>query len=335
MSQTDRAPTIRDVARHARVGVATVSRVLNDSPRVSEEARQRVRRVIAQLGYRRSSTARNLARGRTQTIGVVAPFFTTPSVLERLRGMVEGLNRHVEYDLMLFDVETVQQRADAFRRFARRDRVDGLLIVSLCPSETEATGLVSEGIPVVLVDAAHPDFPHMVIDDALGGKMATEHLLTRGHRRIAFIGDTTSPLGFTSSEQRRLGMRRALREAGVDPRPGLELRAPHGREPARELGIALLSRPDPPTAIFAASDVQAMGALEAASAMDARVPEDIAVIGFDDIEAAAAVGLTTIRQPLRESGLRAVDLLLQALDGYEERLSLKLEPLRVLPRRTT
>jgi DNA-binding LacI/PurR family transcriptional regulator len=120
----DRAPTIRDVARRAEVGVGTVSRVLNDSPLVSEAARKRVRRTIDELGYRRSSTARNLSLGKTQTIGVVAPFFTARSVVERLAGVVERLHERGEYDLVLFDVETLEQRADAFRDFAARDRVE-------------------------------------------------------------------------------------------------------------------------------------------------------------------------------------------------------------------
>ena len=155
----DRAPTIRDVARHAKVGVGTVSRVLNDSPLVSEDARRRVHRTIDELGYRRSSTARNLSLGRTQMIGVVAPFFTSNSVLERLRGVVNKLRDHSDYDLVLFDVETLPQRNDAFSRFARTDRVDGLLVMSLRPTDEEVESLRREGLPVVLVDVATPRYP--------------------------------------------------------------------------------------------------------------------------------------------------------------------------------
>ena len=158
----ERAPTIRDVARHAHVGVGTVSRVLNDSPQVSADARDRVRRTIDELGYRRSSTARNLSLGRTQTIGVVAPFFTSGSVLERLRGVVDRLRQDGEYDLLLFDVETLAQRADAFRAFARKDRVDGLLIMSLRPTDAEVESLQHDGLAVVLVDVRHSAFPRRV-----------------------------------------------------------------------------------------------------------------------------------------------------------------------------
>ena len=331
----DRAPTIRDVARHAKVGVGTVSRVLNDSPLVSEDARVRVNRTIDQLGYRRSSTARSLSLGRTQMIGVVAPFFTSNSVLERLRGVVGKLRDHGDYDLVLFDVETLTQRDDAFRSFARTDRVDGLLVMSLRPTDDEVESLRREGLPVVLVDVVHPELPRIVIDDVLGGTMATEHLLAKGHTAIGFVGDEPTPFGFTSSERRRQGMARALRRAGIKRNGALESRAPHGREQARASAERLLRLPEPPTAIFAASDVQAMGVLEAARANGCRVPEDLAVIGFDDIEVAEVLGLTTVRQPLRETGARGVELLLTAIDGVGGEPTEELAPLTVIERRTT
>ena len=331
----DRAPTIRDVARHAKVGVGTVSRVLNDSPLVSEDARQRVHQTIDRLGYRRSSMARSLSLGRTQMIGVVAPFFTRNSVLERLRGVVGKLRDHGDYDLVLFDVETLTQRDDAFRSFARADRVDGLLVMSLRPTDEEVENLRREGLPAVLVDVAHPALPRIVIDDVLGGTMATEHLLAKGHTLIGFVGDEPTPFGFTSSERRRQGMARALRRAGIKRNGALEFRAPHGREEARASAERLLSLPEPPTAIFAASDVQAIGVLEAARSGGLRVPEDLAVIGFDDVELAEVLGLTTVRQPLRETGARGVELLLAAIDGVGGDPTEELAPLTVIERRTT
>ncbi|MBV9197608.1 MAG: LacI family DNA-binding transcriptional regulator [Solirubrobacterales bacterium] len=331
----DRGPTIRDVARDANVGVGTVSRVLNDSPLVSEEARRRVHRTINELGYRRSSTARNLSLGRTQMIGVVAPFFTSGSVLERLRGVVGYLRERGDYDLMLFDVETLAQRADAFRNFARSDRVDGLLVMSLRPTDEEVRTLRREGLPVVLVDVGHPALPRVVIDDALGGEMATEHLLGRGHTRIAFIGDEPGPFRFTASEERRRGMHRALRRAGIRPVKSLQHRAPHGREHARVLARRLLSRPDRPTAIFAASDIQAMGVLEAARGLRLRVPRDIAVVGFDDIEVAEVLELTTVRQPLRRTGARGAELLLLRVDGFNGDPTEEIAPLTLVERATT
>jgi DNA-binding LacI/PurR family transcriptional regulator len=334
-STWERAPTIRDVARHARVGVGTVSRVLNDSTQVSAEARDRVRRTIDELGYRPSSTARNLSRGRTQTIGVMAPFFTSSSVLERLRGVVDGLRRHGEYDLLLFDVETLTQRADAFHKFARSDRVDGLLIMSLRPTDAEVESLEREGLAVVLVDVRHPALPRVVVDDVLGGEIAAEHLLRKGHMRIGFVGDAPSPFGFTSSEERRRGFVRTLRRAGIKSPKALQQRGPHGRDEARVLAERLLDLDEPPTAIFAASDVQAMGVLEAARMHGARVPQDLAVIGFDDIEVAAPLGLTTVRQPLRETGSRGVELLLSTIAGNAPPPEAEIASLELIERRTT
>jgi DNA-binding LacI/PurR family transcriptional regulator len=333
--ERERPPTIKDVARTAKVGVGTVSRVLNDSPMVSEDVRRRVLQTIEELGYRRSSTARNLSLGRTQTVGVVAPFFTSASVLERLRGVVEQLRLAGEYDLLMFDVESLAQRADAFRQFARNDRVDGLIVISLLPSAEEVEMLRREGLSVVLVDVVHPAFPHVVIDDVAGGELATEHLLGKGHRRIGFVGDAPSPFGFTSSEDRRKGMRRALRRAGIPSLPELEQRGPYGRAEARGMAERLLRLPDPPSAIFAASDFQAMGVLEAASALGLRVPEDLAVIGFDDIELAGAMGLTTVRQPLRETGTLATAMLIAAVERTAPLPTAELEPLAVVERRTT
>jgi DNA-binding LacI/PurR family transcriptional regulator len=329
-----RPATIRDVARQAGVSVATVSRVLNDIPVVRTDLRERVRDAIADLGYRPSSTARSLSLGRSQAIGVVAPFFTTPSVVERLRGVSQRAGHH-RYGLMLFDVETPEQRAGAFRDFARLDRVDGLLVISLPLLDDEVEALERDGLPVVMVDIGHPRVPHVVIDDARGGELATEHLLARGHRRIAFVGDRRqNPFGFTSSEQRRRGFRRALRRAGIRADPGLEARGRHGREEARELAAGLLRRDDRPTAVFAASDTQAVGVLEAAQELELRVPDDVAVIGFDDIDVAAPLGLSTVRQPLRQSGACGADILLAAIAGASPRPA-DLDALTVIARRTT
>jgi DNA-binding LacI/PurR family transcriptional regulator len=329
-----RTPTIRDVARHAGVSVATVSRVLNDVPVVRTEMRERVREAIGELGYRPSSAARSLSLGRAQAIGVVAPFFTSASVVERLRGVVERVGER-GYDLMLYDVETPVQRVDAFRDFARRARVDGLLVISLPLVADEVATLRRENLPVVLVDADHADVTHVAIDDVRGGELATEHLLARGHRRVGFIGDVAAnPFGFTSSGWRWRGMRGALARAGIVPDAALERFGRHQREDAGVLATHLLSAPDRPTAVFAASDTQAIGVLEAARSLGLRVPEDVAVIGFDDIEVASLLELTTVRQPLRQSGARGTDLLLAAIEGVEPPPE-ALAPLAVIQRRTT
>jgi DNA-binding LacI/PurR family transcriptional regulator len=317
------------VARRAGVGVATVSRVLNDSPLVSETTHRRVRAAIDELGYRRNLSARKLSLGRANAIGVVAPFFTSASVVDRLRGVATRLAER-GYDLVLFDIENARQRADAFGAFARPDRVDGALVISLPLTDAEVDTLRRDALPVVLIDASHPDLPHIAIDDVLGGRLAAEHLLSRGHRHVAFVGDEPgNPFGFRASEDRRAGFRAALGDARIE-----EALAPHGREHAARSARGLLTGDEHPTAVFAASDVQAIGVLETAAELGLRVPEDVAVIGFDDIEVASIVGLTTVRQPLYETGVVGTDLLL-ALLGDGEPAPVGLEPLVVVERRTT
>jgi DNA-binding LacI/PurR family transcriptional regulator len=328
-------PTIRDVARRAGVSVATVSRVFNGMPIVSAERRERVLQAIEDLGYRRNASARNLSVGRTHTIGVATPLFDTPSVVERLRGVAARLARS-GYDFLLFGIDTVEERNVSLRDFARRDRVDGLLVISLPLSDAELEGLQRNDLPVVLVDRPHAHLPHVAVDDVRGGEMATEHLLAKGHRRIGFVGDLpANPREFPWSEHRREGFHRALRRAGIEPLPMLEQRAPYGREEAQQLAEAILRADDPPTAIFAASDIQAIGVLQAAESLGLGVPKDLAVIGFDDIDTAAILGLTTVRQPLWQTGVRGVELLLAAIEGDDAEELEELEPLRVVQRRTT
>jgi LacI family transcriptional regulator len=318
--------TIAEVARRAGVGVATVSRVLNGSPAVSEETRSRVRGVIDELGYEPSAAARALSTGRTRTIGVVTPYFTQPSVVERLRGVSRTISDG-GYQLVLFDLA----RPERLARLPVGGRIDGLLCVSMCPSEPDLGRLRAAGVSVALVDCEHPELPSVSIDDIAGGRLAAEHLLELGHRRIAFVGDDEgSPWGFRSSARRRVGAAAALAEAGGRL---IVRRGPHGRGHSRALAARLLALDDPPTAIFAGSDLQALGVLEAAEAAGIPVPDELSVIGFDDVEVARYVGLTTVAQPLESSGVQGAKLLIEAMGGAPRR-SCRLE-LRLVRRSTT
>jgi DNA-binding LacI/PurR family transcriptional regulator len=305
--------TIAEVARYAGVGVATVSRVLNGSPAVRDQTRQRVLVAIDDLGYAPNAAARALSTGRTLAIGVIAPFFTRPSVMERLRGVSHVL-ASAGYQLVLFDVERPGQDWGSFRTLPTG--LDGLLSISLCPPAADLARYAAAGMPVVLVDHPHESLPSVHTDDVAGGRLATEHLLGLGHRRIGFVGDFEHNYhGFTSSAMRRAGYQQALTAAGLEIAPELVRRAAHGREPAAELARELLGSHEPPTAIFAVSDTQAMGVLEAAEELGVHVPGDLSVIGYDDIELARYAGLTTVAQPLEESGERGAELLLAALEG--------------------
>jgi LacI family transcriptional regulator, galactose operon repressor len=182
-----------------------------------------------------------------------------------------------------------------------------VLVVSLRLSREQLASFHRAGVPLVTVDVLAPGVPQTVTDDVAGGRLATEHLLSLGHRRIGFVGDTAArvsatSLGFASSQHRLAGYRRALAAAGIDYDPSLVRRGPHGPANAEALAAELLALPDRPSAIFAASDTQAMGVLTAADRCGVQVPGQLSVIGFDDIESAALLGLSTVRQPLEHSG---------------------------------
>lgn len=309
--------TIADVARRAGVGISTVSRVLNDG-QVSSATRTRVLAAMTDLRYRPNAGARALASGPKGALGLVIPYFTSPSAVERLRGALEAMGT-TEHELILCNVADPAQRNEYLGRRAPLDRVDGLLIVSLAPLDEEVEAMTRAGLAAVLVDAYHPRLPHVIGDDVRGGELATTHLVELGHERIAFVGDTTDPgFGFLSSDQRWSGYREALNKAGIPVRRPLRRVGPHGRLTAHRLTRELLSLRRPPTAIFAASDTQALGVLEAARVEGFSVPSDLSVVGFDDLEVAAYVGLTTVDQSLHESGRRGVHRLLGVLAGTDE-----------------
>jgi DNA-binding LacI/PurR family transcriptional regulator len=328
--------TIRDVARAAGVGLGTVSRVLNNSPLVSAATRKRVLDVIAELQYTPSQIARSFSSGKTLTMGTIAPFFTRPSVVERLRG-IEATLAGNSYDLVVFNVETVERRDSCLHDVPRRDRTDGVLIISLAPRPHEVAALRATGLPVVLIDTFADGMPSVLIDDVRGGALATSHLVELGHRRIGFVGDSLEEVrnfNFTSSRDRLRGHLQALEAYGIPPRPGYQRFGVHGRYESRMLARDLLLLSEPPTAIFAASDTQAMGVLEAARDLGVAVPTMLSVIGFDDIDVAEYLELTTVRQPLFESGARGVELLLETIVGAALPAREYL-PIELVPRATT
>ncbi len=300
--------TIIDVAKRAGVAVTTVSRVMNNKGQVSAETRDRVLLAIEELNYRPSPAARSLPRGRVHTVAVIVPFVTHPSAVARVQGIVQGL-RDVDIPVSIFDVETPSHQGEHFALLAGAYRPEGTVIVSIRPNDRELAAFREAGLCPVFVDADVAGFSSVFIDNRLGGILATEHLLDLGHERIAFIGDVENlSFGFDSSTNRRLGYRDALQRRGIESRDGYERVGEHGRETSRRLTTELLALSEPPTAIFASSDTQAIGAIEAAREMGVDVPTELSVIGFDDIESARYVGLTTVRQPLAESGHSAAEL---------------------------
>ncbi len=327
--------TIRDVAKRAGVGVGTVSRVLNDNPSVSEATRQKVLAAIEDLNFMPNVSARRLSSGRTMALGVVVPFFTNASVVKRLQGVVSVL-ANSEYDLVLFDVETVENRKSILRNIASRKMVDGLLIVSLKPTESDMEQFLQSELPAVMVDAQHPALSCIVVDNVAGAAAATRHLIELGHVRIGYISDLPrNPFNFSPTADRLAGYKHALAEAGIPYRDAYYRDGELDTAVARELAHELLTLDDPPTAVFAYSDTQAIGVLQAAEDLSLRVPEELSVVGYDNIEIARLLNLTTIRQSLFESGVEGARLLLDVVQGHQTEIKTVLLPTELVVRHTT
>lgn len=330
--------TIRDVAKKAGVGLGTVSRVLNQSPQVRDVTRQRVLDVIDELDYSPNPIARRLSLGKTHTIAAIVPFFTRPATVERLRGVTYSISG-TEYDLIVADIETPERRVAAFRELARRERVDGVLIISLPFSEKDAEHFKRSGIPLVIIDVNNPklhDFNRIVVDDIKGGRKAVQHLLDLGHTNIGYISDVLEePFPFSASRARFTGYCQALEAAGLNLRPDLHRHGEHSRSDAKIIAAEMLQIVGRPTAIFAASDTQAFGVLEAARETGLRVPEDLSVVGYDDVEIAEHLGLTTVQQLLIESGEKGVRLLLEVMEDPLREPKCEILPSELIIRNTT
>jgi DNA-binding LacI/PurR family transcriptional regulator len=256
-------------------------------------------------------------------VAILVTHLTRPSAVVRIAGALAVLEEQ-GYDTIVCNVETPLERDDHLQALLPTHRADGVLAVSLPLSGQHLAMFTRAGVTLVTVDTAAAGIPQTVIDDVAGGRLAAEHLMSLGHRRMGFVGDEISRklpagLGFTSSERRLQGYGRALAAAGADLDAGLVRRGPHGAEAAAELAAQLLKSPDPPSAIFAASDTQAMGVLAAADRLGVQVPGQLSVVGFDDIESAALRGLSTVRQPLERSGTEGARRLCALLRG--ERVS--------------
>jgi DNA-binding LacI/PurR family transcriptional regulator len=332
-----RRVTIADVAADAGVGVGTVSRVLNGGEQVRASTIRTVQDSIGRLGYRPSHAAAALVRGTPRTVAVLVAHMTRPSAVVRVASALAVLQKH-GYDTIVCNVDTPLERDRNLEALLPTHRADGVLAISLPLSRAQLAQFTRAGVAFASVDAAAArGVPQTVIDDVAGGRLAAEHLISLGHRRIGFVGDMASGrppagLGFTSSAHRLRGYRQALTAAGLEVRADLIGRGPHDAAVAAELAARLLKLPDPPSAIFAASDTQAIGVLAAADRLGVPVPEQLSVVGFDDIDSATFLGLSTVRQPLARSGAEGAHRLCALLRG-ERVLPLRQElPLELIAR---
>ena len=314
-------PTVYDVASKAGVSIATVSRVMNTPEMVREATRQKVLIAIEELHYVPKAEASARARKMVGRIGILTPFFTHSSFIQRMRG--------------IYPVDSIQRLEEYLAQLPISRRLDGLIIISLPIKDQDAQRLISSKLETVLIEFEHPLLSSIQIDDYNGGELAARYLIGKGHRRCAFIGSGELPEHSMHPEDHRLsGFRDVLESHGFNL-PDESIRFPvMSYKDIRKSLRHLIGLPDPPTAIFAATDDLAIRILRAAHESGVTVPQDLAIIGFDDIDMAEQIGLTTINQSLDESGRMAIELLLARLNDPARSVHSNKLMLKVIERET-
>ena len=307
-------PTIHDVARFAGVSTATVSRALRGVDRVSAGTRDRVLAAALRLDYTASPTATSLATGRTGVVGVLAPFLSRWFFAHALDGVEHTLRTHGLHLLLLNVGSRPSTEPLLLDEVRLRKRVDAVLVVSCDLGVPEVAMLTALRVPVATVGVDVDPWDLVGVDDAAAGDAAMTHLLTLGHRRLAYVGgDVEQDVHVATAVQRLEGVRRALRRAGVDPDCVQDLVGDWTIAGGLAVGGQLLDQPTPPTAVLAASDEMAIGVLMAARQRGVRVPQELSVMGVDDHELAWTHDLTTVAQPVEALGTAAAQLVVDAL----------------------
>lgn len=305
--------SIKEVAHRAGVSVGTVSNVLNHPERVAESTRTRVLEAVALLGFVRNDSARSLRSGVANTVGLIVLDVANPFFTDVARGVEDACNETGSV-VILCNSDDSGAKQERYLRVLQEQRVRGVLVTPARDAELPVAELRARGLAVVLLDRAddRADLCSVAVDDVVGGRLAAEHLVAEGHREFAFV---TGPLGIRQCEDRRRGMRAALRDAGL--RLGTSIRdvvvpAMNARSGAEAAG-QLLAAGRLPSAVFCANDLLAMGLMRELLRAGVRIPRDVAVVGYDDIEfaAASAVALTSVRQPTYRLGRTAAELLFE------------------------
>lgn len=311
--------TIYDVAKRAGVGIGTVSRAINDSTQIKPDTKARVLRAMRELQYQPHALAQGLARKKTQMIAIIVPVFTGYFYLELLKGIQKEAAKS-GYDLLLYSVDEGDRTEAFLKRTLREKRVDGVLLVSLKISDKYAGLFRQTGFPIVLVDSLHPGLDSLTVENREGAYLATSHLIRLGHRNIGMID---AQLKSAPAQVRLNGFKKALADHGL-PFQNRYLVITHDFSDKdgfnREAGYESMQQlirmgGDRPTAVFIASDIQAAGAIQAVREAGLQIPQDMAVVGFDDIEMAEYLSLSTMHQPLFEMGQTAIRLLIQRMAG--------------------
>ncbi|GAA1843668.1 LacI family DNA-binding transcriptional regulator [Microlunatus capsulatus] len=325
---------MKDVAGRAGVAISTVSRALSGAPGVSTATRTRIEAAAAELGYVISPAASNLAGGATKRVAIVVPHLARWICA----AMVESLEvrlRAAGFEILIYQVEDADARHRFFAQLPARRKVDAVVVVCLPVSDAERARLDLMGVQVLAAGGQMVDYPFVCIDDFEAARQAVDHLVLLGHRRIAMIDAYDEEIVDWPRESiRHDGYRQALAARSIEVDDQLTVRSGWGGEAAAAAMAALLSLPEPPTAVFAHSDEVALGAVRTIRRAGLRVPEDLSVIGIDDHPFAALTDLTTIEQPVALIATQAAELLLDLLGGVAARTQVKV-PTRLVPRATT
>jgi len=315
--QTLRKVSIKDIARLARVSHSTVSRALRGSPMVNSETAVRIQKIADEAGYRASAAARSLVIGRTNTIGVVVTNIADPFVAGVVSG-IEGAAEKHGYSVFLANSNADPEREVRVVHSFEERRVDGIIVTSSRVGARYLPLIERMRVPVVLLNNQHPsEFAHSVTINNLEASLAaTWHLIRLGHRRIAYLGDR---FGQQSDTERFAGYRRAVEEAGMEFAPELVVHGDGMPEGGEQAMSQLLALPNPPTAVFCYNDMSAVGVMRKIRAHGLRIPDDISVVGFDDLYLSQYLHppLTTVQQPMHQMGRMAMETLLRIMSGED------------------
>lgn len=327
--------TIKDIARRVGVSASTVSRALSDSPLISEKTKRAVKEAAALLGYERNELARGLVKGSSGAIGLIVADITNPFFSDVAQGVGEAAHRF-GYGVMLCDTAGQADRESSYVRLLRRKRVDGIVLASATSEDPQVEELDRARVPFILVSRLCETVvaPYVVGDDRKGATLAVEYLVGLGHREIGFIG---GPPDVQASQHRMTAYRDVLHANDLGARDDRVFFSDFTQAAGRQAGRRMLAPADRPSAVFAANDVIALGVLEAAEDLGLCVPEDLSLVGYDDIAYASLprIQLTTVAQPALDMGRIAGDWLLSVIAGRKRRaLHRVLEP-RLVVRSTT
>ena len=304
---------IKEVAAEAGVSTATVSRALRGLEHVNPQTRAKIEAAAAKLNYSLSGDSDRARPGRTNSVGVVAPYISRWYFAQVINGAEQAL-REAGLDLLLYNFSQMKGRERLFQHQLLKGRVDALIVISLPPTEEEFASMLSLGIPIALVGMAHPDCASIKIDDVAGARTATQHLVNQGHKQIGLMsGRPDDPFNFSVPQDRRRGFMQVLAESGLEWLPSREVHGDFTMNTASRAMDDLLARPNRPTAIFCESDEMAFGAMQAARRHGLSVPDDISIIGFDGHEMSEYSDLTTIEQPVQLMGEMAAWSIMERL----------------------